>query len=60
MGEGAETFVTVYIFCSKANLGDGSMQNIDNGTKVKWEVDFSEIDPQDLQNMEEKEVNIFL
>jgi hypothetical protein len=36
------------------------MQNIDNGTKVKWEVDFSEIDPQDLQNMEEKQMNIFL
>jgi hypothetical protein len=34
-----------YFFCSKANLGDFSIQNIDNGTKEKWEVDFSEIDP---------------
>ena len=32
------------------------MQNIERDTIVKWEVDFEEIDPQDLQNMGEKAV----
>jgi hypothetical protein len=36
------------------------VQNIDTSAKVKWEVEFSEIDPQDLQNMQEKEVKNFV
>ena len=41
---------------SKANLGDGSMRDIERDTTVKWEIDFAEVDPQDLQSMEEKAV----
>ena len=41
---------------SKAKLGDGSMQDIEGDTIVKWEIDFAEIDPQELQSMEEKAV----
>jgi hypothetical protein len=55
MRDGAQTFeITVEFFCSKAKLGDGSLKM--NGTKVKWLVEFSDIDPQDLQNTEEKAV----
>ena len=41
---------------SKAKLGDGSMRDIERDTTVKWEIDFAEIDPQELQSMEEKAV----
>ena len=37
-------------------MGDGSLRNIESGTLVKWEVEFAEIDPQDIQNMEERAV----
>ncbi|KAE8803788.1 hypothetical protein D1007_20300 [Hordeum vulgare] len=35
---------------------DGSIQNIQRDTIVKWEVDCAEIDPNELQSMEEKAV----
>ncbi|KAE8816754.1 protease Do-like 1, chloroplastic [Hordeum vulgare] len=39
-----------------AKLGDGSLRDIEGDTIVKWEVELSEIDPQELQSMEEKAV----
>jgi hypothetical protein len=45
----ARTFeITVEFFPSKAKLVDGSMRVIERDTIVKWEVDFAEIDPQDI------------
>ena len=32
------------------------MRDIERDTIVKWEIDFAEIDPQELQSMEEKAV----
>jgi hypothetical protein len=32
------------------------VRNIERDTIVRWEVEFAEIDPQELQNMEEKAV----
>jgi hypothetical protein len=32
------------------------MQNIERDTIVRWEVEFEEIDPQELQDMEDKAV----
>ena len=53
----ARTFeLTVNFFPSKAKLVDGSIQNIERDTIVKWEVEFTEIDPQVLQNMGEEEM----
>ncbi|KAE8808135.1 hypothetical protein D1007_15259 [Hordeum vulgare] len=40
----------------QAKLGDGSLQDIEGDTIVKWEVELSEIDPQELHSMEEKAV----
>lgn len=48
--------LTIEFFPSKAKLVDGSIQNIERDTIVKWEVEFTEIDPQVLQNMGEKAV----
>ena len=48
--------MTVNFFPSKAKLVDGSIQNIERDTIVKWEVEFTEIDPQVLQNMGETTV----
>ena len=45
---------TVEFFVSKSKLGDGSVRNIDRDTVVRWEVDFAEIDPQELQIKEVK------
>ncbi|KAK1614668.1 hypothetical protein QYE76_020185 [Lolium multiflorum] len=39
-----------------AILGDGSVRNIEKDTFVKFEVEFSEMDAQELQSMEEKAV----
>jgi hypothetical protein len=47
---------TIKPFPSNAKLGDGSMPNIVRGTIVRWEVEFGVVDPQELQNMEEKSV----
>jgi hypothetical protein len=44
------------LFPSKAILGDGSVRNIEKDTFVKFEVEFSEMDAQELQSMEEKAV----
>ena len=53
----ARTFkLTVNFFPSMAKLVDGSIQNIERDTIVKWEVEFTEIDPQVLQNMGETAV----
>ena len=48
--------MTVNFFPSKAKLVDGSIQNIERDTIVKWEVKFTEIHPEVLQNMGEKAV----
>ena len=48
--------MTIKFFCSTAKLVDGSTRIIENDTIVKWEVEFAEIDPHELQNMEEKAV----
>ncbi|KAE8768126.1 hypothetical protein D1007_60435 [Hordeum vulgare] len=54
-GGGARTFEFIVEFLpSKTKLGDGSMRDIERDSIVKWEIDFAEIDPQDLQSMEEK------
>jgi hypothetical protein len=45
---------TVHFFPSKALLCDGSVRNIERNTIVRWEVEFREIDPQELHNMEER------
>ena len=47
---------TVEFFVCKSKLGDGSVRNIDRDTVVRWEVDFADIDPQELQIKEEKAV----
>ena len=47
---------TVKFFVSKAKLGDGSLRNIERDTVVRWEVEISEIDPQELHILEEKAV----
>ncbi|KAE8806334.1 hypothetical protein D1007_17489 [Hordeum vulgare] len=39
-----------------AKLVDGSIENIQRDTIVKWEVDCAEIDPNEIQSMEEKAV----
>jgi hypothetical protein len=45
---------TVHFFPSKALPGDGSVRYIKRDTIVRWEVEFGEIDPQKLHNMEEQ------
>ncbi|KAE8781093.1 hypothetical protein D1007_45676 [Hordeum vulgare] len=51
----AQTFeFTIEFFPSKAKLGAGSLRDIEGDTIVKWEVELSYIDPQELQSMEEK------
>ncbi|KAE8819577.1 hypothetical protein D1007_02569 [Hordeum vulgare] len=53
----ARTFeFTIEFFPSKAKHGDGSLRDIEGDTIVKWEVELSEINPQELQSMEEKVV----
>ena len=47
---------TVEFFPSKAKLGDGSVREIERDTIVKWEVECAEIDPQEIQSMEERAV----
>ena len=47
---------TVEFFPSKAKLGDGSVRDIERDTIVKWEVECAEIDPQEIQSMEERAV----
>ena len=46
----------VKIFSSKAKLADGSVRQIERGTVVRWDVEFGEIDPQELQKLEEQAV----
>jgi hypothetical protein len=45
-----------HFFPAKAFLCDGSMSNIKRTTIVRWEVEFREIEPQELHNMEERAV----
>jgi hypothetical protein len=46
----------VHFFPAKALLYDGSVRNIERNTVVRWEVEFREIDLQELHNMEERAV----
>ncbi|KAE8816076.1 hypothetical protein D1007_06398 [Hordeum vulgare] len=56
-GDAAKTFeFAINFFPSTAKLVDGSIENIQRDTIVKWEVDCAEIDPNELQSMEEKAV----
>ncbi|KAE8771622.1 hypothetical protein D1007_56477 [Hordeum vulgare] len=56
-GNAAETFeFAINFFPSTAKLVDGSIENIQRDTIVKWEVDCAEIDPIEIQSMEEKAV----
>ncbi|KAE8803894.1 hypothetical protein D1007_20153 [Hordeum vulgare] len=56
-GNAAETFeFAINFFPSTAKLVDGSIENIQRDTIVKWEVDCAEIDPNEIQLMEEKAV----
>jgi hypothetical protein len=47
---------SVHFFPAKALLCDGSVRNIERNTIMRWEVEFREIDPQELHNMEEQAV----
>ncbi|KAE8771508.1 hypothetical protein D1007_56596 [Hordeum vulgare] len=52
-----ETFeFAINFFPSTAKLVDGSIENIQRDTIVKWEVDCAEVDPIEIQSMEEKAV----
>ncbi|KAE8777122.1 hypothetical protein D1007_50087 [Hordeum vulgare] len=54
-GDGTRTFeFTVEFFPSKAKLGDDVVRDIEKDKIVKWEVEFAQIDSQDLKSMEEK------
>ncbi|KAE8811724.1 hypothetical protein D1007_11524 [Hordeum vulgare] len=56
-GNAAETFeFAINFFPSTAKLVDGSIENIQRDTIVKWEVGCAEIDPNEIQSMEEKAV----
>ncbi|KAE8782627.1 hypothetical protein D1007_44022 [Hordeum vulgare] len=56
-GNAAKTFeFAINFFPSTAKLVDGSIENIQRDTIVKWEVDCAEIDPNEIQSMEEKAV----
>ncbi|KAE8788003.1 hypothetical protein D1007_38037 [Hordeum vulgare] len=56
-GNAAETFeFAINFFPSTTKLVDGSIENIQRDTIVKWEVDCAEIDPNEIQSMEEKAV----
>jgi hypothetical protein len=48
--------LSVKFFLSKTKLADGSLGTIEHDRLVSWEVEFAEIDPQDLVNQEEKAV----
>ena len=57
MGDSVPTFaITVKFFPCKAKLGDGSVQDIKRDTFVRWDVDCTDIDPQELKSMEENAV----
>jgi hypothetical protein len=47
-GERRKFLFNVKFFPSEAKLGDGSVHNIEGGTYLDWEVDFADIDPQEL------------
>ncbi|KAE8786949.1 hypothetical protein D1007_39199 [Hordeum vulgare] len=56
-GKAGETFeFAILFFSSTAKLVDGSIENIQRDTIVKWEVDCAEIDPNEIQSMEENAV----
>jgi len=48
--------LSIKFWPSKAILVDGSMHPIDQDTIVKLEIDFDDLDPQELQIMEAKAV----
>ena len=43
-------------FPCKAKLSDGSVQDIDRDTTVRLDVEFADVDPQELESMKEKAV----
>jgi hypothetical protein len=47
---------SIQFFPSKPNSDDGSVRKIERDTIMRWEFTFGEIDPQELQNMEEMAV----
>ena len=56
-GNSAPSFeITVEFFPCKAKLGDVSVRDIERDTRVIWEVKCTDIDPHELQSMEEKAV----
>ena len=56
-GNVARTFeFSVEFLPSKAKLVDGSVRDIERDTIVKWEVECAEIDPREIQSMEERAV----
>jgi hypothetical protein len=50
------TFKSIKFFPSKAVLIDGSMREIERDTMVEWDVPSADIDPQELERMEEEAV----
>ena len=46
----------IKLFPSRAVLVDGSTRVIERDTIVKWEVELADIDPQELESMEEEAV----
>jgi hypothetical protein len=57
MGDSVQTFaIIVEFFPCKAKLGDGSIRDIERDTTVRLDVEFADIDPQELQSLEEKAV----
>ncbi|KAE8811531.1 hypothetical protein D1007_11587 [Hordeum vulgare] len=61
MGNVARTFeFSVEFLPSKTKLVDGSVRDIERDTIVKWEVKFEEIDPQEIQSMEERVMRNFV
>ena len=56
-GESAPTFtIIVEFFPCKAKLADGSVRDIDRDTSVRLDVELSDIDPLELEGLEEKAV----
>ncbi|KAK1686869.1 hypothetical protein QYE76_047717 [Lolium multiflorum] len=53
---GGDRAIAVEFFPCKAKLGDGSVRDIERYTTVRLDVEFADIDPQELQSLEEKAV----
>jgi hypothetical protein len=60
MGGDSTFAITVDFFPCKSRLFDDSVRDIERDTTVRLDVDCSEIDPHELQSMEEKAVQILV